>query len=82
MVQLKHASDISLVKLGCELHGPEDEMLINRSQIVFWENLKEDGQVTQAVAEYIEQNPDGQDCEQPATAAPQPQANPQEENQE
>jgi hypothetical protein len=76
------ASDISLVKLGCELHGPEDEMLINRSQVIFWENLKEDGQVTQAVAQYIEENPDGQDCEQPQQQAPQPQANPQEENQE
>lgn len=56
-------NDISLVKLGCELHGPTDEMLINREQIIFWENLKADGQVTKAVAEYVKQNPDGQKCE-------------------
>lgn len=56
------ANDISLVKLGCELHGPEDEMLINREQVVFWENLKTDGQVAEAVKEYVKQNPDGQDC--------------------
>jgi hypothetical protein len=55
--------DISLVKLGCELHGPENEMLINREQVVFWENLKTDGQVTKAVAEYVKANPNGQNCE-------------------
>ncbi|CAN5717126.1 hypothetical protein BH23PAT2_BH23PAT2_04710 [soil metagenome] len=60
--------DISLVKLGCELHGPEDEMLINREQIIFWENLKDDGQVAKAVAEYKTENPEGQDCEQPQEA--------------
>ena len=56
------ANDISLVKLGCELHGPQDEMLINREQVVFWENLKDDGQVAKAVAEYIKANPNGQQC--------------------
>ncbi len=57
--------DISLVKLGCELHGPKDEMLINRDQMVFWENLKDDGQVTEAILAYKAENPDGQDCEVP-----------------
>lgn len=56
--------DISLVKLGCELHGPTDEMLINREQVVFWENLKTDGQVAKAVADYVKQNPNGQNCNQ------------------
>ncbi|HTE58676.1 MAG TPA: hypothetical protein VK694_08125 [Verrucomicrobiae bacterium] len=55
--------DISLVKLGCELHGPQDQMLINRDQVIFWENLKDDGQVAKAVAEYVKQNPDGQKCD-------------------
>lgn len=54
--------DISLVKLGCELHGPVDEMLINRDQLSFWENLKTDGQMAKAVAEYVKQNPNGQKC--------------------
>lgn len=58
------AQDISLVKLGCELHGPEDSMVINREQIIFWENLKGDGQVAKAVEEYVKANPDGQKCEQ------------------
>lgn len=55
-------NDVSLVKLGCELHGPEDRMVINQSQVIFWENLKSDGQVAKAVAEFQKQNPKGQDC--------------------
>lgn len=60
--QQQSANDISLVKLGCELHGPQDEMLINREQVVFWENLKADGQVAKAVEEYVKANPNGQQC--------------------
>jgi hypothetical protein len=59
--------DISLVKLGCELHGPADEMLINRDQVTFWGNLKGDGQVAKAVTEYVKQNPNGQKCTTPTT---------------
>jgi hypothetical protein len=55
--------DISLVKLGCELHGPQDHMIINREQVVFWENLKTDGQVAKAVEEYKKANPNGQNCD-------------------
>ncbi len=58
------ANDISLVKLGCELHGPEDSMVIYRDQVIFWENLKTDGQVAKAVDEYVKANPNGQDCNQ------------------
>jgi len=58
-------NDISLVKLGCELHGPTDSMVINREQVIFWENLKADGQVAKAVEEFQKQNPEGQKCEQP-----------------
>lgn len=61
--ETQSAQDISLVKLGCELHGPEDKMLINREQVIFWENLKTDGQVAKAVDAYVKANPDGQKCE-------------------
>lgn len=57
------ASSISLVKLGCELHGPLDRMIINRDQVTFWENLRDDGQVTKAIAEWVKQNPNGQKCQ-------------------
>lgn len=67
--QSADANDISLVKLGCELHGPEDSMIINHEQIIFWENLKSDGQVAKAIAEYVKANPDGQNCEEQNGAA-------------
>ncbi len=58
-----NSNDISLVKLGCELHGPTDSMVINREQVIFWENLKDDGQVAKAVAEYQKSNPGAQKCD-------------------
>jgi hypothetical protein len=43
---------VSLAKLGGELHGPEDVMYIARQQVLFWENLKDDGKVTKAIKDY------------------------------
>lgn len=45
-------SNVQLVKLGNELHGPEDQMQISSKQVLFWENLKNDGKVAQAIAAY------------------------------
>ncbi|HMT18460.1 MAG TPA: hypothetical protein PKD20_02970 [Candidatus Saccharibacteria bacterium] len=45
-------ANISLAKLGNELHGPEDSMFIRRDKVLFWENLKDDGQVVKAITEY------------------------------
>lgn len=44
--------NVTLAKLGGELHGPEDTMFISRSQVLFWENLKNDGKVAQAITAY------------------------------
>jgi hypothetical protein len=63
---------LSLVKLGNELHGPVDEMKINRDQILFFEDIKKDGRVAQAIAEY-QANPTAgqqQQHQAPATQAP------------
>ena len=49
---------ISLVKLGNELHGPVDEMHISKMQILFYEDLKNDGQVVKAIESY-KANPTG-----------------------
>lgn len=46
------SSQMSLVKLGNELHGPEDAMYINRDQILFFENLKSDSRVVAAINAY------------------------------
>jgi len=40
---------VSLAKLGNELHGPDDQMAINRDQVLFWENLKDSGKVVDAI---------------------------------
>jgi hypothetical protein len=55
-------SNVTLVKLGCELHMPYDQMVINRNQVTFWENLQSSGQVATAVAKYNSEHPDGQTC--------------------
>ena len=44
--------ELSLVKLGEELHGPVDEMKINRDQILFYEDMKDEGKVMQAIRKY------------------------------
>lgn len=39
-----------LVKLGeGEPHGPENQMILNRDHILFWENLNQNSQVIQAI---------------------------------
>ncbi len=41
-----------LIKLGEEVHGPEDAMIINRDQVLFYENLKPGGKVSQLIQNY------------------------------
>ena len=50
--ELQSQSDASLVKLGNELHAPEDRMEISRAQILFVEKLKSDGRVAKAIDAY------------------------------
>ena len=40
---------ISIVKLGDEIHKPEDTMYIPKNQIIFWENMQDDSAVVQAI---------------------------------
>lgn len=47
---------VSLAKLGNELHGPEDVMYVARDQVLFWENLKSSGKVVQAITNYQSTN--------------------------
>jgi len=49
--------NVSLAKLGNELHGPEDVMYVAQSQVLFWENLKNSGKVVQAINTYQQQHP-------------------------
>jgi hypothetical protein len=62
-------TSVSLVKLGCELHAPYDQMVINSDQVTFWENLQPTGQVAKAVATFQKENPNGQKCSDQSAAA-------------
>jgi hypothetical protein len=62
-------TNVTLVKLGCELHMPNDQMVINSDQVTFWENLQSDGQVAKAVATFEKQNPQGQKCADQSTSS-------------
>lgn len=43
---------VRLIKLGDEIHGPQDEMIISKDQMLFYENLKSDGKVAQSIEQY------------------------------
>lgn len=47
-----NSPQISLVKLGNEIHGPKDVMYILKSNILFVENLNPEGQVLKALKAY------------------------------
>ncbi|MGY4893723.1 MAG: hypothetical protein ACO1N2_03470 [Candidatus Saccharimonadota bacterium] len=49
------ANDVELIKLGNEIHGPEDEMIVNKDQVLFFENLKQDSRVSQSIKTYQSQ---------------------------
>lgn len=49
------STDIRLIKLGSEVHGPDDEMIISKDQVLFFENLKADGKVSDSITKYNSQ---------------------------
>ena len=52
-VQQQPEQRLTLIKLGNEIHGPQDKMLINRDHIVIIEDLKDDSRVVTAIADYL-----------------------------
>lgn len=47
---------VELIKLGSEIHGPTDAMIISKDQILFFENLKPDGKVSDSITKYNQSN--------------------------
>lgn len=43
---------LTLIKLGQEIHGPQDEISLNKDQILFVENLRIDSKVVDAIKKY------------------------------
>ena len=50
------SANLELIKLGNEVHGPEDAMVINKDQVLFFENIKNDGKVTDSITKYYTQS--------------------------
>lgn len=48
----KQSNDVQLIKLGNEIHGPEDEMIISKDQVLFYENLKPNSKVSETIKQY------------------------------
>lgn len=46
------ASNSQLIKLGDEINGPEDAMIINRDQVLFFVNMKPNAQVSKLIDQY------------------------------
>jgi len=57
-------NNFTIKRLGCELHRPQDVMVINREQIIFWENLKEDSNENTVPGAIKKLNEQKQDCQQ------------------
>ncbi|MFA6322722.1 MAG: hypothetical protein WCX71_04585 [Candidatus Buchananbacteria bacterium] len=52
-VQTQSEQQLTLIKLGNEIHGPKDDMMINRDQVLMVEDLKDDSRVVQAINDYL-----------------------------
>ncbi len=47
------AQAFDIVKLGGELHGPENVMYVPKTAVLFWENMKPDSQVVQSIENFL-----------------------------
>ncbi len=43
------ANNVSLVKVGDEVYGPENSMMIRSDQVLFWQDLRGDSKVAKAI---------------------------------
>lgn len=52
----KSSSSTKLVKLGNELHAPTDQMFIEKSKVLFWENMKDSSAISRSINTYYTNN--------------------------
>jgi hypothetical protein len=65
--QENQQNNFTLAKLGCELHRPTDIMVVNKEQVIFWENLKDEegaNTVTGAIKQYQQTTNGEQNCDE------------------
>ncbi len=48
--------NVQLIKLGNEIHGPDDAMMIAKDQVLFFENLNKDGRVSKSMQQFEKDN--------------------------
>ncbi len=60
---IENTPQFSLTKLGCQIVGPQDQLIINKDQVLVWLNLKNDGKVVQGIEQFKRDNPNGVDCD-------------------
>lgn len=62
-------NNFTLAKLGCELHRPQDVMVINQEQVIFWENLKDDDSQNTVPGgiKKLAETDQGKNCQAPQT---------------
>lgn len=60
----------TLIKLGNEIHGPQDMMYFNWDRVLYWENLRPDSEVVKGI--YKEKAQRANPTPPPAPAAPAP----------
>lgn len=46
---INDSNNYKLIKLGNEIHGPDDAMMIAKSQVSYYENLQPNGKVSQLI---------------------------------
>ena len=54
--QPQQKNELTLIKMGNELHGPTDEIKINNKHILYIEALKTDSKVVKAISDYKAKN--------------------------
>lgn len=45
--------NVSLVDLKSAIHGPDDQMYIDKDQVVFWQNMNNDGLVARSIINFL-----------------------------
>lgn len=54
--QSENQNNLQLIKLGEEIHGPEDEIFISKQHVLFYENLKPEARVVQVIKDHKASN--------------------------
>lgn len=52
-----NSNDLTLAKLGdTEIYGPQDTVIIPREQVLYYQNMKDDSKIVQAITKYHSTN--------------------------